>query len=431
MKSSVVKQVKELTITFPPDMLKPNADADVIFSALDDVATACRNYGRVSTRDILPDPLKCHVTGNGIEETVTVGEMSTAVLQVVNFNDQPYEEPIMSSECELVSELIGTRTRGSVERRGQSQYEIRYQPTIKGRHQLHVRVEGQHIRESPFTLLAKSPVEKVGLPLVFLHGISRPCGIDVTSSGAMIIAENGGNCVSVFGASSEKLRTFGTGQGPFWHPRGLATDNEGNILVADGRNSCIQKFTPEGQFLTAVGTYGTGPLEFDLPTDIAFNTVNNKVYVTDSSGHEVQVLNPDLTFSSSFGKQGGGDVQLNSPRGIACDSTGNVYVADCNSHCIQVFTAGGNFLRMLGKRVDGTVELKSPVGVAIDSNDMVYVSEQGNFRVSVFTSEGELITSFGSRGDGLGQFLEPRGIAVDKSGVVYVCDRCNNCVQVF
>ena len=160
MKSSVVKQVKELTTTFPPDMLKPSAEADTIFSALEDVATACQNYGLVSAPG-LPNPLKCYATGTGIEAAV-VGEMSTAVLQAVNFKGQPCEKPIPSSECELVSELSGTRTRGSVERKGQSQYEINYQPIIKGRHQLHVKVEAQHIRGSPFTISAKSPVEKLG-----------------------------------------------------------------------------------------------------------------------------------------------------------------------------------------------------------------------------------------------------------------------------
>ena len=152
MKRSVVKQVKELTTTFPPDMLKPSTEADMIFSALGDVTIACRNYGLVSTPG-LPDPLQCYATGKGVEVAI-VGETSTAVLQAVNFRGQPCEEPIQSSTCELVSVLSGTRTRGSIERKGQSQYEINYQPAIKGRHQLHVKVEGQHIRGSPFAISA-------------------------------------------------------------------------------------------------------------------------------------------------------------------------------------------------------------------------------------------------------------------------------------
>ena len=432
MKSSVVMQVKELTTTFPPDMLKPSTEADVIFSALADVTTACRNYGRVLTHDVLPDPSKCHATGKGIEAAV-VGEMSTAVLQVVSFNDKPCVEPILSSECELVSELTGTRTRGSVERSGQSQYEISYQPTIKGRHQVHVKVENQHIRGSPFTVSAKSPVEKLGTSFLAIQRVCEPWGVAVNQRGEVIVAEFERHRISVFCSSGEKLRTFGTygfRHGQFEYPRGVAVDDKGNVLVADSENHRIQKFTPEGKFLAAVGAKGHGPLQFDFPTDIAFNAANKKVYVTDNSCC-IQVLDSDLTFSGSFGKSGCGKGQFDHPRGIACDSTGKVYIGDRNNNHIQVFTAEGKFLKTLGRQGDGRGELKRPNGVAIDSNDMVYVTEADNHRVSVFTSEGDFVKSFGSRGKRAGQFRSPYGVAVDGNGVVYVCDSYNNRVQVF
>ena len=432
MKSSVVKQVKELTTTFPPDMLKPSRDADMIFLALAGVSTACQNYGQVSHPG-LPDPSKCHATGKGIEAAV-VGEKSTAVLQAINYKGQPCEEPIQSSECELVSQLSGTKTRGSIERKGQSQYEINYQPTIKGRHQLHVKVEGQHIRGSPFTISAKSPVEKLGTPILTLHGVKQPWGVAINQRGEAIVVEWGGHCVSVFSPSGKKLRTFGTrgsGEGQFEYPRGVAVDGEWNILVIEGYNHRIQKFTPEGKFLKAVGAKGKGPLQFDCPTDIVLNAANKKVYVADSRNDRVQVLNSDLTFSTSFGKHGSGKGQFDYLCGIACDRTGNVYVVDHDNYRVQVFTAEGKFLKMFGRHGDGRGELSEPKGVAIDSNDMVYVSEYGNYRVSVFTSEGVFVTSFGSRGEGPGQFIDPYGVAIDNSGVVYVCDRDNNCVQIF
>lgn len=52
----------------------------------------------------------------------------------------------------------------------------------------------------------------------------------------------------------------------FQQADGVAVDGEGNILVADSYSHRIQKFTAEGQFLTAVGTKGNGPLQFDQPT---------------------------------------------------------------------------------------------------------------------------------------------------------------------
>ena len=282
MKTNTVHQVKELTTPFQADTLKPNTEANIVFSALANLTAMCQSYGQVFTSGS-PDPSKCHTTGKGLEVEV-VGEKSTALLHAVSYEGKPCEEPIKSLECELVSEITGTRASCSVERTGQTQYEISYQPTIKGRHQLHIKVEGQHVRGSPSSVAVKSPVEKLGTPILTLGGVRAPRGVAINKRGEVVVTELDRHCVSVFSPSGEKLRSFGTpssGQGQFHSPFGIAVDGEGNILVADYINNRIQKFTAEGQFLAEVGTKGSGPLQLIYPTGIAFNTSNNKVYVTD------------------------------------------------------------------------------------------------------------------------------------------------------
>ena len=432
MKTNTVHQVKELTTPFQVDTLKPNTEANMVFSALTDLTAMCQSYGQVFASGS-PDPSKCHTTGKGFEVAV-VGEKSRAILHAVSYEGKACEEPIKSLECELLSEITGTRASCSVEKRGQSQYEISYQPTIKGRYQLHIKVEGQHVRGSPSSVAVKSPVERLEIPILTLGGVRKPEGVAISQRGEVVVTEWDGHCVSVFSPSGEKLRSFGTygsGQGKLKCPCGVAVEDEGNILVADHRNNRIQKFTTDGQFLAAVGTKGSGPLQFSCPTDIAFNTSNNKVYVMDYGNHHVQVLNSNLTISSTFGKLGSGKGQFTYPMGIGCDSTGKVYVADTSNHRIQVFTAEGKFLRMFGKCGQDKGELDRPWCVAVDTSGIVYVSELGNGRISVFTSEGQFVTSFGRKGEGPGHFKFPGGLAVDNSGVVYVCDRDNNCVQVF
>ena len=124
----------------------------------------------------------CQTTGQGLEEA-TVGEKSFVILQIVNFMDKPCEGPILLSECELVSDITGTRASSSVETTGQSQYKINYQPTIKGRHQLHVKVEGQHIRGSPFDITVKLPAEKLGTPMQSIHGVKGPWCVAINQRG--------------------------------------------------------------------------------------------------------------------------------------------------------------------------------------------------------------------------------------------------------
>ena len=424
--TAIVRQVKELTTSLETDTLEPVTQADMEYSISNEVIEVCQNYGEVYTLGS-PDPSKCRASGKGLEEAI-VGETTSAVLQTVNFKGQPCEEPILSSECELVSNITGSRTRGSVERREQSQYEINYKPTIKGRQQLHIKMEGQHIRGSPFVVTVTSPVEKLASPLQTIDKVENPWGVAISQRGEVLVTEFDGHRVSIFSYSGERLRSFGTrgsGQGQFRYPAGIALDCDNNILVVDNDNHRIQKFSAEGQFLTAVGTEGSDRLQFSLPRGIAVNKSNNKVYVVDWGNNRIQVLNSDLTFSSAFGKQGSGKGQFNHPICAAFDSSGNVYATDMQNHRIQVFSAGGKFLRMFGKG-----KLNQPLGIAIDARDMVYVSD-GNYHVSVFTSGGEFVTSLGREGMGEGKFNYPLGVAIDSCGVVYVCDFSNGCVQLF
>ena len=431
MKTAIAKQVKELTTSLQTDALEPVTQADMEYSSGNEVLEVCQNYGGVGALGS-PDPSMCRATGKGLE-VATVGERSSAVLQTVNFKGQPLKEPIRSSECELVSDITGSRTQGSVERRGQSQYEISYQPAIKGRHQLHVKVEDQHIRGSPFIITVTSPVEKLGIPILTIHKTNRPWGVAINQRGEAAVTEWDAHVVSLFSPNGKKLQSIGTrgsGCGQFQNPAGVALDCEGNILVADNDDHRIQKFSADGRFLTAVGTYGSRWLQFSGPRGIAVNKSNNKVYVVDYGNNRVQVLNSDLTFSSTFGNKGSARGQFSWPYCAAFDSSGNVYITDKYNHRVQVFTAKGKFLRMFGRRGEEKGELKEPRGVAIDTRDMVYVSDANN-RVSVFTSGGQFVTSFGREGKGDGEFDFPLGVAVDSCGVVYVCDMSNYRVQLF
>ena len=427
MKSNTVRKMKELIIPLQPEV---KTEADIVFSASADMTAVCQNYEQVFSSSS-PDPSKCHVTGKGTEVAI-VGEKSTAILQAISFDGALLKKSIKSLDCEVLSTITGAIAKCGVERKGENRYEISYRPTIKGRHQLHIKVGGQFIRGSPFGVTVKSTVEKLGTPIRTIHGVDRPWGVSVNQKGEVVVSEWGTDRVSVFGPGGEKLRSFGTpasGQGHFFDVREVAVDGEGNILVVDSGNHRIQKFTSGGQFLTSVGTEGNGELQFTFPTGII--VVSGKLYVTDTGNDCVQVLNSDLTFSSTFGKRGDGKGQFYYPTGIACDSAGEVYVADTYNHRIQVFTAEGKFVRMFGRRGQGMGELSSPYGIAIDSGNMVYVSERDNCRVSVFTTKGQFVTSFGRRGKGPGEFMCPRGLTVDDCGVVYVCDKHNNRCDVF
>jgi tripartite motif-containing protein 2/3/tripartite motif-containing protein 71 len=433
MKRSAIKLVKELTTPLPPDLVEPDSGSSVQFSAAGDMVEDCQNFGGVySFSSTSADPSQCHVTHTEVAE---VGERYTAILQTVDFEGNACQdlEPFKTLKCKVLSDLSGNNC--SVERRGHGKYEISYHPTIKGKHRLYIKAEGQYVKGSPFIISVKSRIEAISSPIQTINEAVAPCKVAINQDGDMVLTEQGTqHCVSVF-RGKQKLRSFGSQgceEGQFRIPRGIAVDGEGNIVVADNENSRIQMFTAEGKFIAAVGSEGKGVLQFSHPAGIAICSRYRKVYVADWGNHRVQVLNPDLTFSAVLGsgKKGDSEGEFESPWGVACDSTGKVYIADSFNHRIQVFTPEGKFLRTFGECGRAPGELSHPKDVAIDSNDMVYVSEGANRRVSVFTSEGTFVRTFGEEGEPR-IFNVPGGLAIDDCGVVYVCDWDSHNIQCF
>ena len=434
MEKPVVQQVKEMCAEFDLRKLPPCEQADMALTASSELLPACQQFGQVYSHPVCPE--KCYATGKGLE-VATVGELSTVTVHTIDARGSKFAKPLPLISCELVPSS-GERMKCEVKPSKSSEYQVDYRPTRRGRHQLHIKVCDQHIRGSPFAVVAQGKLEA---PTRTITGLNKPLGVAVDERGQIIIAETGGHCISIY-SSGKKIRSFGrkgSVPGQFQDPCGVAVDRAGNILIVDGGNHRIQKFTADGKFIASVGSRGDKPLQFSSPVGIGISLCE-KVYIGDRSNHRVQILNPDLTFCTSFGSMGSGDGQFLNPWDVTFDSRGNVYVADSGNHCIQVFAEDGRFLRKFGTRGGRDGDLNWPASVAIDADDVVYVAEvgitstiaeRGNHRISLFSSEGHFLRSFGSQGAGPGQFDKPFGIAIDKEGLVYVCDNNNYRLQIW
>ena len=427
MKKGVMRQIKEITESIKPEQLSPREMPKVRFSPSPELEQKCKQFGKIHATNA--SPRNCYATGKGLEVAVQ-GDKAITIVHLLNEEGKVPSEPAKSLSCELTSDTNSDKIKCSVKKTKDGQFEISYQPTSRGRHRLHIKLKGEHIKGSPFSVAVKLPVKELGNPVRSIHGINKPSGVAINQQGELVVAEGGGHCVSIYSTTGEKIRSCGTYL-QLNEPYGIAVDNDGNILVVDSRNHRIQKFSSDGRFIALVGTQGSGQLQFSRPIGIQINPQTKRVYVADSGNHRVQVLQLDLTFFSSFGIHGNNPGQLVYPCGVAFDSGNDVYVTEWGNNRIHVFTENGGYLRQIGRSGTGLGELQNPCMIAIDNEDKVYVTEYSNNRVSVFTSHGGYLTSFGSHGNEPGQFSSPRGIAVDNLGMVYVCDYSNNRVQIF
>ena len=227
----------------------------------------------------------------------------------------------------------------------------------------------------------------------------------------------------------KKVKSFGqniegSGNVKFTYPRGVAITPDNFILVADSHK--IQKISNDGECIASVGKQGSGPLEFNYPHGITISPITGHIYIADYNNHRIQVLNPDLTFSHTFGTYGSTKGKFNNPRDVAVDRQGLVYVADTGNSRIQMFTPHGQYLFQFGTEGPG-------FGIAIDDNNLVYVTEEyinyfllsHAYNVCIYTTKGEYIHYFGSLYCG-------RGITFDREGCfLYVCDHGNNRLVVY
>jgi RHS repeat-associated protein len=266
--------------------------------------------------------------------------------------------------------------------------------------------------------------------------LSAPAGVATDSEGNAWVADTAHNRIQEFNSKGELLRAFGavgSANGELRSPRGVAIDSKGNLWVADTGNSRVQEFNSKGEFIRKFGSEGTGTGQFRGLQDL---TVDPEGHVWTLEGgskfladNRVQEFSSEGTYITGFGSFGSENGQLNSAKGIATDSKGNVWVADTGNNRIQEFKPSGEFIRKFGSEGTGNGQFKAPQDLAFDAEGKLWVADTGNGRFQRFTSEGGYLASFGANGPNAGQFLEPQALAIDAEGNIWIADTGNNRVQ--
>gem|GEM_PF-840478 len=184
------------------------------------------------------------------------------------------------------------------------------------------------------------------------------------------------------------------------------------------------------RFSRFVGSEGSGNGQLNNPKGIAVDSSGN-VWVVDAGNNRVEKFNDKGEYLSKFGSEGSGNGQFYGPSGIVVDSSGNVWVVDAGNNRVEKFNSSGSYLSQFGSEGSGNGQFYGPSGIAIGLSGNIWVLDAGNNRVEKFNSKGEYLSKFGSEGSGNGQFYGPSGIVVDSSGYLWVTDEGNNRVEKF
>lgn len=190
----------------------------------------------------------------------------------------------------------------------------------------------------------------------------------------------------------------------FYFPAGIATDNAGNVYVADSGTMTIRKITTFGVVSTLAGKAwvpgnadGSGTqASFTNLSGMAIDAAGN-LYVCDSGGDTIRKITPFGVVSTLAGKAGlrgyaDGDGQVarfNGIRGIAVDAVGNVYVAEIENHTIRKITPAGMVSTFAGGsgRLGFSAgalpaSLDTPFGLAVSGTSLYLTLKAGVARIT-------------------------------------------------
>jgi DNA-binding beta-propeller fold protein YncE len=131
----------------------------------------------------------------------------------------------------------------------------------------------------------------------------------VGPKGELYVVDGGNFRVQVFDSDGRFVKTFGTvGRqgGQFSRPKEIAIDAQGNLYVVDTAFGNFQIFDGEGRLLLDVGARGNtdAPARFMLPSGIAVDSGDGRVYLVDQYFRKVEVFRPaDLRDGAPYGRR--------------------------------------------------------------------------------------------------------------------------------
>ena len=237
----------------------------------------------------------------------------------------------------------------------------------------------------------------------------------------VVIADRVNKEVIIFDKDLKLIRTFGQGSGDskLNNPAGVAVANN-VIAVSEWHDHVVKKYSLQGDYLSKLGSCGSGNGQFNHPQGLCFNS-KGLLYVVDNSNQRVQVFREHNVFLIKFGSKGLNPGQFQNPRYVAVDSSDQVYVTDCsNDGGISVFSEDGHFIKKIN------VNRPWAIGIAPDN----YIITDINDVLTIFSPTHELIAKFGICGKEKGQFNTILGIAINNSGTIYVTERDNRRLQI-
>ena len=305
-------------------------------------------------------------------------------------------------------------------------YKIKYFAKETGTCSASVKVNGEHIRGSPFEVQVKPrqfrPVLSFGEQI-----LKCPWGVAVNEEDEIAVSDTGNHKIHLFKSDGTHVKSFGgkgAQHGEFDFPSGIAYHGD-NIIVAEQRNQRVQVLSRQGECLRHFGGEGSLDHQLNYPTGLSIDSDGN-IIVADKDNKLIKIFSTDGQFLHKLG------TEPSFTKPFHCIQHNNyLIVSDTDDHSVKLFDRKGNFLYKFGKKGNGDGEFNKPHCLFMNKAGHLMVCDKENHRIQVFDLSGKFVAKFGTKGSGMGEFDRPLSVAVLSDGKIVVSDFGNSRIQIF
>ncbi len=304
------------------------------------------------------------------------------------------------------------------------------------------------------------------------NSLGDPLGLASDGAGGVLVAERynsrvrrvaGGQLSSFAGAGGSSFGGDGAQAelAQVNQPSDVFVEASGGVLIADTENHRVRRVSTDGVITTIAGTGAAGysgdggaatAAQMNRPASVVADADGN-VFVTDDN-HVVRRIDTTGTITTvagtgtaGYGGDGGPAVaaQLDTPRGVAVDSSGRVVVADANNSRVRRFTTDGTIETIAGNGETLFSVLSGPArsagigdngAVGVDRDGNLVIGDSGALRrvdaggsIQQIAGSREMFDPSGDGGPASAATFVVYDLAFDVAGNTFIADGANDQIR--